>query len=163
MRKTATITAGLLLGASLFAGCGSDDGDSKSSSGGDYCDKLKSLASDIKPFTAENAEPDYAKFGEFIDNARELADEAPSEIEDAWKTMLGGMDALVDALEDAGIELEDFGKIAEGDIPEGVDPTKLAGLGEKLQELNGEDMEAAGEEISKHAKDECDVDLDSAS
>jgi len=153
------ISAGILLGSGLVAGCGSDSDDGGNAGGG-YCDSLKSAASSIKSFTADGATPDFSKLGDFIDKAHELADEAPSKIKDDWTTLVGAMDSLVSALGDAGIKLEDFGAIiSSGQLPEGVDPSKLSGLTSKLQELGDEKFTKAGDAINKHAKDDCDVDL----
>ena len=104
MRKTTMMTAGVLLAASLLSGCGGGDGD-KTSSGGGYCATMKKAASEIKAFTADDANPDFSKFQDFIDKAQELADEAPSEIKDDWKVVLGAMDDLTSALDDAGISI----------------------------------------------------------
>ena len=161
MRRTALITAGLLLGAGLLGGCGGgDDGGSKAS-GGDYCDTLKEAQKNIKSFTAEDATPDFSKFQDFLDTAKELADEAPSKIKDDWDTMLGAMNDLTSALKDAGLTIEDFGKAtSSGQLPDGVDQTKLAELSTKLQSLDSTEIQKAGDAINKQAKDDCGVDLD---
>lgn len=160
MRKTTMMTAGVLLTASLLTGCGSDgDGDSKSG-GDDYCATMKKAAAEIKAFTADDANPDFSKFQDFIDKAEELADEAPSEIKDDWKVVLGAMDDLTSALDDAGISIEELMAAATtGEMPDGVDMQKLTELGSKLQTLTSDKTEAATDAIDKHAKDECDIDL----
>lgn len=162
MRRSAAITAGLLLGAGLLAGCGGD-GDGKAG-GGDYCDTLKSTATTVKSFTGDGATPDFSKFDDFIDAAHDLEDQAPSSLADDWKVVIGGMDALTAALEDAGITLEELMTAATtGQMPPGVDQAKLMALAPKLESLSGAEMEAATDAIDKHAKDECDVDLSETS
>jgi hypothetical protein len=157
-------SAGLLLGSGLVTGCGSDDDGGGGNAGGDYCKTLKSAASNVRSFTAKGATPDFAKIQDFLDTAHDLADEAPSEVKDDWTVVLGAMDSLTSALEEAGIKLEDFGDIiATGQLPEGVDPAKLTALTGKLQAIGNEKVTKAGEAISKHAKDDCDVDLSKAS
>lgn len=164
MRRTATIAVTGLVAVSVLAGCGSDDDKKGSASGGDsYCATLKKASTLVTDFTAEGTEPDFGKFQDFLDKADELSDKAPDTIEDDWDTMLGAMDDLVDALEDAGLSIEQFGEMATtGQMPDGVDQAKLLALGSKLESLSSEKIEAAGDAISKHAKDECDVDLDKA-
>ena len=163
MGKISIIAAGLLLGSGLVTGCGSSDDDGGSASGDGYCAQLKSAASSIRSFTADDATPDFSKFADFINKAHELAKDAPSDVEDDWKVMIGAMDKLTAALDDAGIKLEDFGAIVtSGQLPEGVDPAKLTELTGKIQELGGDEVNKAGDAISKHAKDECKVDLNKA-
>jgi hypothetical protein len=161
MGKISIVAAGLLLGSGLVSGCGSSgDGGSAGSGGGDYCDTLKAAATSIKSFTADDATPDFSKLPDFIAKAHELADNAPSDVKDDWTVMVGAMDSLTSALDEAGIKLEDFGTIvSSGQLPEGVDPAKLTALTAKLQELGGDEVTKAGDAISKQAKDDCKVDL----
>ncbi len=174
MRRTATIMAGLLLGASLLGACG-DDGDkgtkdskdSKDSAqgadsgGGEYCDTLKSSAEEIKEFTADGSAPDFDKFDTFLEKANDIADAAPSGIDKDWETLLGAVDKLTDALKEAGITLEELATAGStGKLPEGVDQEKLAELGTELQSLTGEEFQQASDRISTHAKEECGVDLE---
>lgn len=161
MRKSMTMAAaGTLFAAALLTGCGGGDDDKKASGGGDYCDTLKSAAKNIASFTADGATPDFTQFQQFLDDADKLADEAPGEVKDDWKIMTDTMDELTVVLEDAGLSIEQFGELATtGQLPEGVDPAKLAELAPKLEEFGSEDLNDAGDSIEKHAKSECDVDL----
>jgi len=159
MRRSAAIAAGLVLGAGLLSGCGGDDSDAKAN-GGDYCDTLKTAAETVKSFTGASSTPDFSKFDDFIDAAHDLEEQAPSDLADDWKIVIGGMDDLTAALEEAGITLEQLMAAATtGEMPPGVDQAKLMALAPKLESLSGEEMEAATDTIDKHAKDECDVDL----
>lgn len=158
MRRSAAIAAGLVLGAGLLSGCGGDDGDSKAAGGGDYCDTLKAAAKTVQSFTGDSS--DFSKFDDFIDAAKDLEEQAPSDLADDWKIVIGGMEDLTAAVEDSGITLEQLMAAATtGEMPPGVDQAKLMALAPKLQSLSGEEMEAATDAIDKHAKDECDVDL----
>jgi hypothetical protein len=156
MRKLSMVIAVLLVGSGLVAGCGGGGGSSSSA----YCKTLKSAASNIKSFTGEGATPDFAKFDDFIATAHKLKDQAPSKIKDDWTVLAGAMDQLTSALDEAGLKIEDIASIiSTGQIPEGVDPSKLAGLTSQLQKLGGDDVKKAGEAIRKQAKTDCDVDL----
>jgi hypothetical protein len=161
MRRFSALTAIVVLGAGLVTGCGSSGGGSGSSSSG-YCSEIKSSAESIKSFTASSGTPDFTKLSDFIAKAHELADKAPSDIKDDWTVMVGAMDALTSALDDAGLKLEDLGAMMSGQVPDGVDASKLAGLATKLQSIGSEQVTKAGDAISKQAKDVCKVDLKSA-
>lgn len=155
MRGLSVATVSALLCTGLVAGCGGSSGSESA-----YCSEIKSSAASIKSFTAENSTPDFTKLSDFIDKAHELADKAPSEIEDDWKVMTEAMDSLTSALEDAGLKLEDLGSLMSGQVPDGVDSAKLAALPAKLQEIGSAKVTKAGDAISKQAKDVCGVDLD---
>ena len=90
----------------------------------------------------------------------ELADAAPDEIKDDWEILADGFDKILEAFEKAGIDAEDLEAIQKGETPEGVDMTKLQEAFAELEELNSEEYQEASDNISKHAKDECDIDLD---
>lgn len=157
MRRFSALTATAVVVAGLVTGCGGGGGGNGSSSS--YCKELKASAATVKSFTADNSTPDFSKFADFIAEAHDLADKAPSDIKADWRTMVGAMDQLTSALDDAGIKLEDMSKLVSGQVPEGVDATKLAGLSSKLQEIGSDKVTKAGDAISKHAKDTCKVDL----
>lgn len=159
MRKFTVSTAGLALGVALLAGCGDDGGGS--AAGGDYCDQLKDAKAEFDSF--ESSEPDFSKMDEAFDTMKQLGDDAPEEVADDWKVVDSGITTMTDALDDAGITFEDLGGLSSGEMPEGVDMEKLQELGPKLQELNSEEFQTATDNIEKHAKDECDVDLSSES
>ncbi|MBO9521855.1 MAG: hypothetical protein J7518_09985 [Nocardioidaceae bacterium] len=159
MRKTAILTAGLLLGASLLGGCGG--GDDKGSSSKGYCDLLKDSQSELNTLSGNDV-PDAKEFEKFLDRADDLAKEAPAAVKDDWKVLDGTLDDLQKALDDAGITLQQLSEAASGKMPEGLDASKLQALGTKLQGLSSEKLTKATAAIQKHAKDECGVDLDDA-
>ena len=49
--------------------------------------------------------------------------------------------------------------LQNGQIPDGVDMPALQELTTELQELDTDEFQAASDNINKHAKDECGVDL----
>ena len=49
--------------------------------------------------------------------------------------------------------------LQSGQIPDGVDMTALQSLMTEIKALDTEEFQAAGDNINKHAKDECGVDL----
>lgn len=158
MRRFSALTAIVVLGTGLVTGCGGGGGSSSGSSSA-YCSDLKTSAESIRSFTAASGAPDFAKLADFIDKTHELAAKAPSDIKDDWAVLVSAMDALTSTLQEAGLKVEDLGSLMTGQLPDGVDPTKLAGLTTKLEAIGSDKVQKAGDAISKQAKDACKVDL----
>ena len=142
-----------VLGLSLLTGCGEDG---VGGGGADYCDQLKSAKEEIDKLD----EGDLGNFEDLSDTIHDLADAAPDEIKDDWEILADGFDAILQAFEDAGIDAEDLEAIQKGEVPQDVDMDALQEAFAELDELSGEEFQTASDNISKHAKDECDVDLD---
>ncbi|MBW8749971.1 MAG: hypothetical protein JF565_00915 [Propionibacteriales bacterium] len=165
MRVTVILST-VVLGAGLLAGCGSSgdkagSGDKGGSSASGYCKDLKAAQSD---FTTLNSDtPDFTKLDDAIKTFHKLADEAPSAVDDDWKTLDNAFSTLTKALDDAGISMDDLAKITSGQMPEGMTQDDLAALGPKLQStfgsLDQDAVKKAGQNVEKHAKSVCKVDL----
>jgi predicted small secreted protein len=156
MRTTAIMSA-VVLSAGLVAGCGGG-GDGSSSGSSDYCKDLKAAKADFG--SLDSSSPDFDKFDDALNRFHELADEAPSDVDADWKKLDGALTTLEKALDDAGLTVEDLGKISSGQLPEGVSQEDLTELAPKLQNAFGPDVEKASDAITKHAKSKCGVDLD---
>ena len=158
MRMNAVIgAAALALTTSVLAACGSGGGSSNAASGGDYCSELKADKTYFQSFNGTN--PDISKLGEVFTRMHTLANDAPSEVADDWKTLDGAITTMENALKEAGLQPSDLASLQGGQLPQGVDPAKLQALLPKLQALSSTDVTAAGEAITKNAKDTCGVDL----
>jgi hypothetical protein len=141
------MTATTVLLAGLLAGCGG---------GTDaYCESLESASDEFSTFEGGNA-GDLEQAMETFD---ELADEAPGDVQADWEVLDEAFSGLEDALEEAGLEFSDLDSMMAGETPENIDPTKLAALAEDLQALATDDIQKAADNIEKHAKDECGIDL----
>lgn len=149
MKHTVVLVAVATLFSGMLTACG---GDSDSAA---YCDALKDAKSDFS--TLETG--DFGKLDEAIDQLHELAADAPDDVKDDWETVDGALTDLQDAFEEAGLELSDLEGLSNGDIPEGVDMEKLTTLTQDLGSITSDKVQEAGDNIEKHAKDECDVDL----
>jgi hypothetical protein len=157
MKRTVLVVAVFVMGATLSA-CG-DDGDSGGSSAGDYCDQLKDAQDEVEGVDFTTL--DDQKYDDLVGQFNDLEDAAPEEVKDDWTTLNGALTDFKGLLDDAGISLDDLSGLQSGQVPDGVDVSKLQELGTKMQELtdNG-DFEDASDAITQHAKDECGIDLD---
>jgi hypothetical protein len=154
VKRILSAVAAAALGLGLLTACGG--GDSKASGGGDYCKDIKAAKKEVDAL----GDGDFSDLKKATDVMHELADEAPSEVKDDWKTLVEGVDKLMDALKKAGLDEDDMADLQSGKIPDGVDMDALQGLMTELQSLDTDQFEKASENIAKHAKDECGVDLE---
>ena len=153
MKRILSAVAAAALGLCLLTACGDDDGGS--AGGGDYCKDLKQTKKEVDALKGG----DFSDLEKTTDAMHRLADEAPDEIKDDWKTLVDGVDKLVAALKDAGLDDDDIATLQSGQMPDGVDMTALQGLMDEISKLSTPEFEKASEAINKHAKDECGVDL----
>jgi hypothetical protein len=152
---SATTVAVLALATASLAACGSDD--KTASSGGDYCQELKT---DKAFFQSLNGgDPDLSKLDTVFDKMHSLAAAAPSDVSADWKTLDTAITTIEKALADAGVKVDDLAALQKGEVPDGVDVSKLAALGPKLQALGGSEVNDAAANIEKNAKSACGVDL----
>ncbi len=151
MRKTLTALAPLALVAGLLTGCGGGSEDSA------YCKDLKADKAQFESLSGGDA----GQLEDAFSAMHDLAAEAPDEVADEWKVIDDGIQAMQDALDEAGLSLDDLAGLQSGDLPEGVDLQAMQELGTKLQEFGGEEMSKASDAIDKHAQDTCGVTLSS--
>jgi hypothetical protein len=156
VKRILSAAATVALGLTLFTACGDDDGGGSASGGGDYCKDLKSAKKSLD--TIEGG--DLGSLSDTADQIHKLRDEAPDEIEKDWTVLSDGLDKILDAFEKAGLSEEDIEKLQSGQMPEDVDMAELQSAMTEIQDLGGEEFTKAGDAIAKHAKDECDIDLD---
>jgi hypothetical protein len=140
---------GLLMIGSTVAGCGG--------SSDAYCGDLKKASAS---FGALNS-ADYAKLDEALTTFHSLAEEAPSKVEDDWKTLDGAITTMQKALQAVGLKFSDLGDLQAGKIPAGLDQAKMTQLSAALGKVDATKLVSASKNISKHAKDECNVTLGS--
>ena len=155
MKRIIIVAGALTLGLSMLTACG-DDGVAGVGGGGDYCDLLKDAKDELDG--AENG--DLGDLDEAGERLEEVRDAAPDELKDDWDTMIEGFEAIIKAFEDAGITQEDMEAMQNGEIPPDLDMEAFQEAMGQLQELNSEEFQAASDNIGKHAKEECDIDLE---
>jgi len=147
-RPTTLLSAGALTLSLLLTGCSGNSTEA-------YCDDLRGAADEFEAL--EDFDP--TALDDAIETFRDLADAAPDEVAAEWETMVGGIEDLEAAFAEAGLELSQLGEAMAGDLPEGVSQEDLQEVFTQLQEIDSEELDAAGETISEHADTECDVDL----
>ena len=155
MKRILSAVAAAALGLGLLTACGGDNG--SGSAGGDYCDDLKAAKKNIDSIQGG----DLASFDKTVDEIHKLRDEAPKDIKDDWKILSDAFDKIVEAFDKAGLTEEDIAGLQSGQIPDGVDMAALQQAMTEIQGLDSDELTKATEAISKHAKDECGVDLES--
>lgn len=133
----------LLLGA--LAGCGS--------SGEDYCQLLEAEQERF----AEMQE-DSSGLGLLTQRPllARLADKAPDDLRDEWKTLLGALDAFSGTLEEAGVEPGDF---VDGEPPAGLSAEQRELIAEAADDLAALEVVEAANGIEQQAKDVCKLQL----
>lgn len=154
MKRILTAAAVVALGLGGLTACGGGGSDSASSDS--YCSDLKSTKKSLD--TIEGG--DLSDLSSTADQIHKLRDEAPSAIEGDWKTLSDGFDKILSAFQKAGLSDADIANLQDGKLPDGVDMTALQDAMTEIQDLGGDDFTKAGDEISKHAKSECKLDLE---
>ena len=158
--RTTVILSSVVLAASLVAGCGSS-GDGKNASGGGYCKDLKAANATFDTFSSSS--PNFDKLDDAFKTLHKLAGEAPSAVDDDWKTLDGALSSMEKALSDAGLKASDLSKITAGQLPDGMTAAQLQAAVPKLQTaFSGMDtakVKSATDAIEKHAKSVCNVNL----
>jgi hypothetical protein len=144
--------------ASTLAACGGGDGGSGGKDS-DYCKDIKAASKSFGSLSSG----DFAQLDKAFTTFHKLADEAPSDIDEDWKKLDSAIVTVEKALKDAGLTFADLGKIQSGQLPEGVDVSKLQGLASEMSKLNSSDFTKASNAIDAHAKKTCKVDLDQSS
>lgn len=156
MQRILSLAAAAALGLALLTGCG-DDGGGAASDGGDYCQDLKAAKENLDKIEGG----DLGSLEDTTEQIHDLRDEAPDEIKDDWEILSDAFDQILAAFEEAGLDKEELAALQEGSkLPEDVDMAALQEALAELETLSRGEFEKAGDNIAKHAKEECDLDLE---
>lgn len=165
MKRLPALAGAMVLGSVLaggLAGCGGGGQDEPEADSTDsYCDALRDANEE---FAAVNSEsPDPKQLDSALQRMSEVARQAPDEVQPQWETLDGAITEVRTGLEEAGITFEDLGKLAEDPtaLPEDVDQAKLMELATTVRKMDSKEFERASDDIQKHAKSECDIELGS--
>ena len=138
------LLAGVLLTGAL-AGCSNSPEDLRA----DYCEvveeqqfALTEALADDSPEALLGALPVF----------RELAEEAPRDIDDSWTRFIDALEGLQKALDAAGVEAASYNAKKP---PEDVTKEQQAAIARAADELVTEDVSDAFNSVQQHAKDIC--------
>jgi hypothetical protein len=154
-----TATAALSLAATVLTACGSSGGGGGSSASGDYCSELKA---DKTYFAGLEGNSSATSLDEMFQRMHTLADDSPDAVASDWKTLDNAITMIENALKDAGLKPSDLTALQNGQVPAGVDMSKLQALAPKMQALSSGAVSDAANRITQNAKDTCGVDLNAS-
>ena len=122
---------------------------------GAYCESLKDGRDRLQALQGQGG--DTAAFEEAISALRAIKDEAPANVAGDWRVVIGSFDTVAEALDDAGVSLED---LSDQQAMSDIKPQELQQLQQKFGSLDSKKFKQAGSSISEHARSECGFDLE---
>ncbi len=144
-RPLAACLATLPLLVSPLAGCASEQ-EEYCQAVKDHQERLSEIMSDAGPTALLEA----------LDSFRELRAEAPSDISDEWQQVIRSLEALDQALADAGVDPADFDR---GKPPEGVSKEEQEAIARAADEIGSRETELALAGVRQQALDVCKTQL----
>jgi gamma-glutamyl:cysteine ligase YbdK (ATP-grasp superfamily) len=126
----------------LLAGCGGDPKE-------DYCDAVKDHQTELSDIVS-TGEPDALINA--LDIFHDLQDKAPGDITDEWQQLVGRIEALRDALDDAGVDPATYDR---ENPPEGVTAEQRARIDAAAKELGSGTTLRALQDLGQEARDVC--------
>ena len=144
-RPLAACLATLPLLVSPLAGCASEQ-EEYCQAVKDHQERLSEIMSDAGPTALLEA----------LDSFRELRAEAPSDISDEWQQVIRSLEALDQALADAGVDPADFDR---GKPPEGVSKEEQETIARAADEIGSRETELALAGVRQQALDVCKTQL----
>lgn len=140
-----SLLAAVLL-AGLLTGCGGDSKD-------DYCDAVKEHQTELSDIIS-TGEPDALINA--LDIFHDLQDKAPGDITDEWQQLVGRIEALQDALDDADVDAATYDR---EDPPEGLSVEQKARIDAAAKELGSGTTLRALQDLGQQARDVCQTPL----
>ena len=137
----------VLAGAILLGGC-ADEGE-------EYCETLAEEQQTLTKLADDSAGGGDV-LGPTLESFQRLQAAAPDDLQDEWDTLTAAYEALVEAVEAAGIDPSDYDPENPPDDLSLKEANRLGAVASKLRTVRVSD--AAGG-IQDHARDVCDVDF----
>lgn len=133
------LAAALLL--SLLAGCGSDQEG--------YCDAVEEHQQELSEIVG-SGDPDALL--QALDVLEDLQDQAPDDISDEWQQVVGRIEALESALDDAGVDPATYDR---DHPPAGLSEEQAAAIDAAAKELGSGTTLRALQDLDQQARDVC--------
>lgn len=112
-----------------------------------YCDKVDEAAPTLTQVVDERG---IEGLLDEIDTLWDLADEAPDDIREDWKVLLGALEEFEDALDDAGI---DPAQVTE--LPKDLPAADRAAIEKAATRMLSTEVSTATGRVEQHALDVC--------
>ena len=137
----------VVLGLALaLGGCGQDRFEA-------YCERVEEHQVALGEAVASGG-PDALL--DVLPELRDLRDAAPSDIADEWQQVVGRLEALQRALDDAGVDPADYDR---DDPPEGLDPGDRIAIDAAARELVRPETAQSMASVQTQARDVCQTPL----
>lgn len=137
------LTAGCAVAALMtvtVAGCGGGD---------DYCEAVEDRQSELTEITASGAP---VALLDALPVFRDLAESAPDDLRDEWRTLLGPLEELDDALRAAGVDPSAY---EPGGLPDSLTAADRERIESAALALAAPSVAGAFDGIQQQAKDVC--------
>lgn len=131
----------LALAVALLTGCGSDQDA--------YCDAVADHQEELSE-TLGAGHPDALLRA--LDVLRDLADEAPSDIADEWQQVVGSIEGLRQALDEAGVDASTYDPVQP---PPGLTKAQRQAIVDAAGRVGSAETVRALQELDQQARDVC--------
>lgn len=148
------LATGLVLVVTVLTaltGCG---GDEDASDG--YCATLKDEKRTLARLADEAAEPGKDVLTPTLEALGRLRKASPGTVRDEWDTVYYAWEAMVDAIEETGVDPSDY---RPGETPEGVSAADARRLTQVAGQLGSDRVVEASRGLEDHARQVCGVEL----
>jgi len=152
---TSTSTGGDTTTPPTSSSTTTDSGDDNGASG-DYCDDLKSAKVTVEALGA--SQMTQASFDKMSGVLQIIASEAPDSVSDDWTTLSHTIDSISQALQSAGISIDDLAKVGQPGGPT-IGPAQLQALSAALKGLDESSITQATTAINAEVLKDCGLKL----
>lgn len=121
-----------------------------------YCEALREQSSVLKGLAGQSGEPGTDVLGQTLASLRTLQEEAPSELEDEYATVVNAWEAMVDVVADVGIDPAEYDR---AETLRRLDPADARRVRQTADALASQRVGEAGAGIEDHAGQVCGVDF----
>ncbi|RYP86069.1 hypothetical protein EKO23_10640 [Nocardioides guangzhouensis] len=147
-RRTPAVVAAALAASFLLSATGCEESADDRRAG--YCDAVKQQSEHVRKTVDEGG---AGAFLDVLPTLQDLADQAPSDLKDEWRTLINALDGLRDALDDTGLEPGDLQE--GGGLPAGLSAEDRRTVRGAASVLASPEVVAATQGIEQQALDVC--------